>query len=251
MDPSDAPPLLLAVDTATRVMGVALLRGETLLAEIATEGPRPHSERLLPGIDRVLALAGAALHEVGAFAVSVGPGSFTGLRIGIATVKGFGLGDPRPVLGVPTLAALAAAAAGAPGPVAALLDARRGEVYAAAWAGVDLVLEAPLVAESVYTPEELAESLPPDCVLVAGEGALSAARRVNGLRASLRLATTGEVPARAERVGRLALALLARGEGAPADALVARYVRRAEAEVRRTGERVEGAAPGDATPEAL
>ena len=126
IEPSGAAKsLLLALETATRVMSVALLEGERVVAEISSDDQRVHSERLLPAIDRLFELAGASLTEVGAFAVSIGPGSFTGLRIGLATLKAFAFDEARPVAPVSTLAALCAAAAGARGPVVALLDARR------------------------------------------------------------------------------------------------------------------------------
>jgi len=121
-------PLLLSIESATRVMSVAVLAGEALLAEISTHDERVHSERLLPAIDQLLRIAGLSLGEIEAFAISIGPGSFTGLRIGLATLKGLALGSDRPSVAVPTLGALTLAAAGAAGPVAALLDARRDEV---------------------------------------------------------------------------------------------------------------------------
>jgi tRNA threonylcarbamoyladenosine biosynthesis protein TsaB len=237
-----ARPLLLAIETATRVMSVALLDGDRLVAEITSEDGRLHSERLLPAIDRLLALADATLGAVGAFAVSIGPGSFTGLRIGLATVKALAFDECRPVAGVPTLAALCAAAAGAPGPVAALLDARRGEVYAAACAHAGEPAPG-LLADSVYTPEALAAVLPREATLVIGEDAAPAAARLTALRPDLRPLPAALGAASAARVGRLGRALLAAGHAVPAAGLVPRYVRRAEAEARRTGEALEPGAP--------
>jgi tRNA threonylcarbamoyladenosine biosynthesis protein TsaB len=235
------PERLLALETATRVLSVAVLDGATgaLLAEVTTEDPRPHSERLLPAVDRVLALAQTPLDAIDAFAVSIGPGSFTGLRIGLATVKAFAFGTARPVAAVSTLAVLAARAAGVEGAVAAALDARRGELYAAAWKDADPE-GAPLVPESVWTPGALAAALPRPCLLVAGEDAEAAAEAVGaeagpGLRL---LAGPGARP-RALDVGLLGLRRLAAGEGVAAEALVPRYLRRAEAEARRTGQPLE------------
>jgi tRNA threonylcarbamoyladenosine biosynthesis protein TsaB len=223
-------------------MSVALLDGDRLVAEITSEDGRLHSERLLPAIDRLLALADTPLDAVGAFAVSIGPGSFTGLRIGLATVKAFAFDERRPVAGVPTLAALCAAAAGAPGPVAALLDAKRGELYAAvcAWAGEPVPS---LLADSVYTPEALAERLPREATLVIGEDATPAAARLVALRPDLRPLPAALGVASASRVGRLGRALLAAGRQVRAAELVPRYVRRAEAEARRSGEPLEPTVP--------
>jgi tRNA threonylcarbamoyladenosine biosynthesis protein TsaB len=236
-------PLLLSVESATRVMSVAVLRGETLLAEISTFDERVHSERLLPAIDRLLEIAELSLDEIEAFAVSIGPGSFTGLRIGLATVKGLAFGSERLVVGVPTLAALTVAAAGSAGPVAALLDARREEVYAACLAGPGDI-GAPLIPDAVFTAGELSAALPRSCTVVVGEGAegvaAEAAKRPGGGMVLLP-ATLGRT--RAFHTGLLGVRLLARGEGQRSEELVPRYVRRAEAEVRRTGERFEEPTP--------
>ncbi len=231
--------LLLSIESATRVMSVAVLDGESLLAEISTFDDRVHSERLLPAVDQLLRIADLSLEEIGAFAVSIGPGSFTGLRIGLATLKGLAFGSDRPVVAVPTLAALTLAASGASGPVAALLDARRDEVYAACLAGPG-DLGTPLIPDAVLTAEELAAALPPDCTVVVGEGAAAVAGDAaeRGQR-GMTLLPDVLARARAFYVGLLGVRLLARGEGCTAEELVPRYVRRAEAEVRRTGERFE------------
>jgi tRNA threonylcarbamoyladenosine biosynthesis protein TsaB len=220
------------------MLGVALLAGDRLVAEIRSDDARLHSERLLPAIDRVLALADRRLDAVEAFAVSVGPGSFTGLRTGLATVKAFALDERCPVVGVPTLAALAANAAGADGPVAALLDARRGELYAAACTRPGEPLP-DLLADSVFTPDALAAVLPPSATVVVGEGAEAGARRLGALRPDLRVLPPAFGSASPVQVGRLGQRLLAAGAGIPAQDLVPRYVRRAEAEARRTGEALE------------
>ncbi len=134
--------LVLGLDTATAVcaLGVVdLASGKTLASRGNVVGPR-HGERLLEEIDSVLACAGIELAELGALAVSAGPGSFTGLRVGLATAKGLALAGGLPLAGVPTLAALAAAAwqrfpeiVTAGTLVCACLDARRGEVTSQLW----------------------------------------------------------------------------------------------------------------------
>jgi tRNA threonylcarbamoyladenosine biosynthesis protein TsaB len=220
------------------MLGVALLAGDSLLVEIRSDDARLHSERLLPAIDRVLALADRTLDAVEAFAVSVGPGSFTGLRTGLATVKAFALDERCPVVGVPTLAALAAGAVGADGPVAALLDARRGELYAAVCARAGEPVPG-LLADSVFTPDALAKLLPPAATVVVGEGAETGARSLAALRPDLRMLPPAFGTASPLQVGRLGQQLLAAGAGVSAQDLVPRYVRRAEAEARRTGEPLE------------
>jgi tRNA threonylcarbamoyl adenosine modification protein YeaZ len=126
------------------------------------------AECLLPTLDAVLREAGVALEAVDAFAVTLGPGSFTGLRIGLATLKGFALGTARPAVGISSLAALAAAAPAGAGPVLATLDARRGELYAGAFADPG-VRVADVLPEGLFAPEQLAGRF--GACRVVGEGA--------------------------------------------------------------------------------
>jgi tRNA threonylcarbamoyladenosine biosynthesis protein TsaB len=224
--------VLLAIESAVRP-GVALLRGDDVCAR--RDCAHPAAETLLPAIAEVLAEAGVPLAEVDAFAISIGPGSFTGLRVGLATLKGLAFGSQRPAVAVPTLAALAEDSPPGGGAVVAALDARRGEVYAAAFdpkTGGALAW----LPEGVYRAAALAEALPIPCRVV-GEGAAIAgeALRARGAGVSLH----PECAPRPEAVGRLGQVLLARGEGVDPASLVPRYLRRAEAEARRTGVRVE------------
>ena len=231
-------PLLLAIETATRTTSVALLRGDALIAEACGAEGGSAAETLLPEIDRLLRENGVSVADLDAFAVSIGPGSFTGLRVGLATLKGLAFGSDRPVAPVapvPTLTALAWASSRRDLPVAALLDARRGEMYAAVY---ELGDDGPRsrLEEGVYGPHELIPHLPPECVLV-GEGA-----EVFGLEIRDRLGTGVVIAggaASAAAVGRLGAWMLARGDGVAAADVVPHYVRRAEAEVQRTGERFE------------
>lgn len=233
-----AAPLLLAIETATRVCSVALARGGELIAERSNSDARLHSERLLPLIDALLASAEVKLADVGAFALSIGPGSFTGLRIGLATVKAFALGDARPVAAVSTLAALCASAEdagkGEGSPVAALLDARRGAVYAAcvSRAGIS---HPDVLSDCVLTPPELAAKLPRGARIVVGEGAQEGAAALVALRPDLACLVLPALGASAASVARLGAALLAQGAARDAAELVPTYLRRAEAEARRTG----------------
>ena len=119
----------LAIDTSTALGSVAVGRGSELLAEIVVGVSTKHSESLLPAIDYALRSAGLEPPDLGAVVVAGGPGSFTGVRVAGATAKGF-----VRALGVPlAYSGLLALAAAAEGPVCALFDARRGEVYAGCW----------------------------------------------------------------------------------------------------------------------
>jgi len=232
-------PLLLALETATSVVSAALLRDGEVIAEAVAAPGESAAESVLPAVDAVLRRAGARISEVDAFGLSIGPGSFTGLRVGLATVKGLAHGSDRPVVPVSTLAALAATAADEPAPVAALLDARRGELYAGVF-DVRGALPEASVPEGVYTPEELLPRLPARCRLVGEERAFRELARL-GLPADRPRSLFGPF---AVSVGALAARGLARGEAVSAAAVVPRYLRRAEAEVRRTGRRFESAGGG-------
>ena len=121
---------VLALETSTLAGGVALVDGERLVAEYLLDVSVTHSERLMAAVDRVLADARWAPRDVEGLAVSIGPGSFTGLRIGVSTAKGLAWALGVPITAVPTLDAMAAAVPWAAWPVCPVLEARRGEVYA-------------------------------------------------------------------------------------------------------------------------
>src|SRR5512146_871649 len=118
---------ILAIDTSTLTAGIGLLDGERLIER--RERVTTHSERLLPNIDEVMREAGLAPRDLDAIACAAGPGSFTGLRIGLATAKGLCFAAGKPLVMVSSLAALAARAPD--GRCCATIDAFKNEVYAA------------------------------------------------------------------------------------------------------------------------
>ncbi|MEU6825308.1 tRNA (adenosine(37)-N6)-threonylcarbamoyltransferase complex dimerization subunit type 1 TsaB [Streptomyces atriruber] len=126
--------LLLALDTATPAVTVALHDGSSVVSESSQVDARRHGELLLPAVDRVLADAGLRLDAVTGIVVGVGPGPYTGLRVGLMTADTFGLALGVPVHGVCTLDGLAYASGIESGPFVVATDARRKEVY---WARYD------------------------------------------------------------------------------------------------------------------
>ena len=118
--------IVLGLDTCLASCSVAVLEGERVLASAREVMARGHQERLAPMARDVMARAGIGFHRLERIAVTVGPGSFTGLRVGIAFAKGLALALDLPAVGVGTLEALAAEA---PGLVFPVIDARRGQVY--------------------------------------------------------------------------------------------------------------------------
>lgn len=127
------PVLLLALETATDVCGAALHDGRRVVADAAVRLPRSHAARLVPMVEGLLAHVGAEAADLDAVAVSAGPGSYTGLRIGASTAKGLAWAAGAALVAVPSLEAMARAAWPAAGfdPILAAFPSRRGEVYAA------------------------------------------------------------------------------------------------------------------------
>ena len=121
---------ILAVDTSTRMGSIALADSEQLVAQIQLNLETTHTEKLLPAMDAVLRQTSWDLSHLNGLAIAIGPGSFTGLRVGLATLKGFAAAHHLPLVGISTLEALAHNGALSDLPVAAILDAKRGEVYA-------------------------------------------------------------------------------------------------------------------------
>ena len=217
--------ILVAMDTATpsTVAGVLLPDGRVVEArDDPPEGSRgEHASRLLVLVERALEEGDITWDDVERIAVGVGPGGFTGLRIGIATARALAQARGLPLVPVSSLATLAAGAGPAPA-VAAVVDARRGEVFAAVWAG-----ERELLAPAALAPEALAErlralELP---VQAVGDGAVRFRAELEGAGVA--------VPVDGSAVHRIAAAPLCRlgaaGEPAERDRLLPDYRREPDA----------------------
>ena len=165
-------PLILSVETATLSGSVAITRGRELLGVVSGDPKVSHSNTLLADIDKLLAETRISLADVDVFAVATGPGSFTGLRIGIATIKALSATLDRPSIGIPTLEAVALASGISENSVA-LLPAGRGEVFTQSFS---------VTGENTVTPFDEAAHIPParliekyghlETVTWCGEGAI-------------------------------------------------------------------------------
>jgi tRNA threonylcarbamoyladenosine biosynthesis protein TsaB len=216
---------VLAVETSSLAGGVALLDEQRLVAEYLLDVSITHSERLMAAIDRVIADARWTPRSLEGLAVAVGPGSFTGLRVAVSTVKGLALALGLPIAAVPTLDAMAAALPWAALPVCPVLDARKGEVYASLyrWTGGTMHREWEYLA---VAPDDLAGRLTEPAIVV-GDGAAS----VHTPHAR-RMPPPQRVPSPA-CVGALGLARLTRGDVVAPEALTPLYLRLSEAELKR------------------
>ena len=123
--------LILALDSTATVGSVALCRDDRPLAHFTLKNGNTHSETLLPMVKALFDVTGTTVEDVDLFACSAGPGSFTGVRIGVATIKGLAFGKNKCVLGVSALESMARAQLPHKGLIVPAMDARRGEVYAA------------------------------------------------------------------------------------------------------------------------
>src|SRR6266852_2509681 len=168
--PEKQEPLILAIETSTRAGSISLARGGEVLSAVMGDGASSHSTDLLDNIERVLGEGHAKLIDVDLFAVTVGPGSFTGLRIGLATVKAFAVCVQKPCAAVSTLAAIAHAGGDSERTVS-ILPAGRGEVYAQAFSVRGEIVQA-LDGASHLKPSELVERYGKACTIrLAGDGA--------------------------------------------------------------------------------
>jgi tRNA threonylcarbamoyladenosine biosynthesis protein TsaB len=160
---------VLAVETATSWQSVAILDGSSILARHDQDAAGSHAKLLLPTIDRLFREAGLTIKQLDGFAVSIGPGSFTGLRVGLATLLGFRTISRLPLAVVPTLEGMAWNLRGTSALLCPILNSRREELYWALfrWTGDDRLER--VVSEQVGTPIILGSSLT-ESVLVFGEG---------------------------------------------------------------------------------
>ncbi len=230
--------LALGIETTCPTGGVALVSLEGVLAETNLTSSRTHSNRLLPALEWLLQQTGVVLSQIDLIGVSCGPGSFTGIRIGLATGKGLAFGLGIPVASVPTLDALAHGIHPCPGTVACpLLDARRGQVYGGVYvpdgSGKGWRLTGDYFS---VAPGEVARRLPGEGrVLFLGDGACKYSKKLEelfGERACL-LDPLRFYP-RAATVGALALARgVVKATDGGEDSAAAIYVRASEAEEKR------------------
>lgn len=224
---------ILAVDTATAWQSVALLEDETVLALQEQEARGSHTRLLLPAIRNLFARTGLSLTQLDGLAVSIGPGSFTGLRVGLATLLGFRTISGLPLAAVPTLEGMAWNFRGADTLLCPIVNSRRGEVYWAIfrWQGDRLER---LVAERTGTAAQLAASLT-GRTLCYGEGWDSEGAAIQAACPE-KIRTLIEIPDRrttpsAVSVGLAGLDKLHRGERAGLG-ISPLYVQRPEAEIK-------------------
>jgi tRNA threonylcarbamoyladenosine biosynthesis protein TsaB len=226
-------PVILSLDTSSKSTGLALHRGQNLLSTHQAELDEKRSERLWFEIESLLGSVNLKIHDVDLFAVCVGPGSFTGLRVGLAAVKGLAVAAQKPAVGVTSLEAFAFAAGPAPA-VFSLVSSYKVDVYGQLFSfddgGVPVAESAPIAATLSDALAEVPRGKP---VLFAGSAAVANATTI--LEAGCEepgWSVAPPVPCLAEQIGRLAFIRSSRGEVDTAESLRACYVRPAEAQIK-------------------
>jgi len=219
--------MLLAIDTSTRFASIALVAQQHVVAELNWDVGQRHSTELLERLEWLLGVAGVEVAALEGVAVATGPGSFNGVRVAVTTAKTLAFAYGLPLYGLPTLDVIAWGCAAAQGPVWALLEAGRGQIYAAQYeapAG-DAAGWAPVDGYHVLTPAELGEAAGPS-VLLCGEwrdATRLALHEALGERARF-APVLGD--RRASWLAQLALARAARGTPADTADLEPLYLRR-------------------------
>jgi len=172
--------LTLAIDTSSESASIALLRDDDILSEIFINLDVNHSVVLLPALHHLMRLSRLEPNEIDLFACTIGPGSFTGLRVGASTVKGLALALGRPIAGVSTLEALAFNITGHEIPVCPMLDAKKEQVYTALYrTGWDYTLEK-IESERVTDVRRFLERIDGEVIFV-GDGSVKYAGLINDM----------------------------------------------------------------------
>src|SRR5690348_1599343 len=219
--------MLLALDTSTSYASIALVHDGRTLVELDWEVGRNHSAELLTRLDWLLAERGITPAQLDGIAVATGPGSFNGVRVAVAAAKSLAFALGVPLSGHPTLDVIAWGMAPVRGAICALLEAGRGQVYAATYAGPALSAEgwAPTGAYTILTPAELAAAICEPVVFCGEWRPETRASLAEALGDTARFSPVSG-GRRASWLADLALARLARGERDAPEALEPLYLRR-------------------------
>ncbi|NVM22763.1 MAG: tRNA (adenosine(37)-N6)-threonylcarbamoyltransferase complex dimerization subunit type 1 TsaB [Desulfobacterales bacterium] len=223
---------ILAVDTSSRTGSVAVLEDEAVLAEIQVTSTQTHAKRLMPAIDSALRMAGTHVSECDGFAVTTGPGSFTGLRIGISAVKGLAFATAKPVTAVSTLEALAYQFPTVADLICPLLDARKGEVYTALYRCDHYMHWEKVAPDSAVDPRPWLMQIDHPCLFVGNGVDLyrNLIKEIAGRQA--RFAPPYLNTVRASVAAYIGAKQIKRGQVADVGSLVPHYIRKSDAETK-------------------
>jgi tRNA threonylcarbamoyladenosine biosynthesis protein TsaB len=227
---------ILSIETSTMLGGIAIIDDTSgLIAEARLNIKSTHSERLMTEIDHILKQSGLEVSDIDVFAVAIGPGSFTGLRIGLSTVKGFSYVSGKPIVAVPTLEALAWHFSYCRYPVCTMLDARKKEVYSALfkWENNCFIRLIDEVSTKVSRLLEDNNFLSDEKVVFTGEGALLYRDKIKEiLKEKAIFATADKLVPSPANVAQIGMIKAEKGEFSEPVNLVPFYIRKSEAEIK-------------------
>ncbi len=223
--------IYLALDTSGTLTALALVKDDKPIFETSATAPYGHNEKLLDLLKQALDQTGITLSQITAICLTIGPGMFTSLRVGLSVAKGLALTRKLPLKGVNTLYALAATAGEHSRPVLALIDARRGELYTGLY-----YKGTPIIKPSVLPPEQLPtiitpSRLPATVLRIAGDGTRFALPFLNNT--GLAIESTNIIYPAPITIARIGAKLLALEGGDEIDQLEPIYLRRTDAELKR------------------
>jgi len=233
MSPATAPsPVILALETATTCGSMALVAEGRCLAEYSLTSSVTHSRSLLSGIHWLLAQCDLSWSQIGAIAVGLGPGSFTGLRIALSTAKGLCMAAAMPLIGVETLSGLASQFPFCPLPICPVVDARKNEIYTALYRCNRQGVPEKTIEAMVIKPQSLQEFITTPTLLV-GDGLPLYGKMLKEMLGDLALLAPPEICfARAAAIGSAAWHLFRQGAFLDPATAVPIYVRASDAELQ-------------------
>jgi len=219
---------VLAFDTSSKTVSVAVLKNNDIVYEKTLDTGLNHSETILPAIDRALKDRNLQINDVGLFACTLGPGSFTGVRISVSTIKGMMLATSKPAVGVSTLAAIALNVPCTKKLICAVMDAGRGQVYTATFRYDKENLLRQLTQEINIHPQDILAKATEEVICV-GEGALNYAEIILKNNKKIIIEKNIKYYVKASAVGILGVEKYRRGELLSSDNCVPVYLRQSDA----------------------
>jgi tRNA threonylcarbamoyladenosine biosynthesis protein TsaB len=230
---------ILALDTATQSCSVAIVDDRSLLAELTRANSKTHSRHLLNLINTICRIADLKAEDLDGFAVTIGPGSFTGLRIGISTIKGLAFSLGKPVVGVSSLEALAWQCAQSAYLICPLLDARKKEVYACRYRFKHNELKK-AGTEKVASPAEAVRGIQEPSIFLGNAAQLYREDISSELGELAHFAAWGQHAIRASSIAWLSMTRFYRQQTDDVAMLIPQYIRKPDAEVKSHGKRIIG-----------
>ena len=225
--------LTLAFDTSSKTAAVALLQDDVILYDTIINVGLNHSEVLLPAINQACLQTRIKIAEIDLFACTIGPGSFTGLRIGVSTLKGLVLGTGKPAVGISSLAALALNVSRSSKIICSVMDAGRGQVYIAYYLYNENGLIDQIGTDKVVNPREIIHN-PEQEIIFVGDGAIKYADILSNTKTKeINIASVMQQYIRASSVGFLGREKYDRNELLSAENFVPIYLRSADAHMKK------------------